>query len=371
MFKPFIIGVGYNLVPAKKRGDWLRMQLEKSGPAYIKMGQFISNRSDIFGKDVSVALKSLKDDVEPIKIPLPMDMDVESKPFATASIAQVYRGKINGKVIAIKMKKPGISNQIKKDVNGIRTLLNFFNCREVKFLDEFEKTLNKELDFRSEVDNIIEFQKIYDGTNVIVPRVYTEHCTDDMIVMDYLPSDGGKINSKFLISLFVEQLLFENIIHGDLHSGNIGIIANKVVLYDFGNVIRTTQEYRNFTRDFVYYVQAKDNDNVLLTMRNMGMTINNVEMTRLFISKLFKYLDTLDIKSFRFDIDEVQDKIPVELDSTTTTIMRSFALLEGYCKDEDPSFSYEDTLMSSIELLYIDIDYIMYRAKKDLDTFRI
>ena len=91
MLKPFIIGIGFNIVPKNKRGDWLRKNLEKSGPTYIKIGQFISNRSDIFGKDVSMSLKSLQDTVEPIEwdslahlVPLQKFQSVDRKPIATA-----------------------------------------------------------------------------------------------------------------------------------------------------------------------------------------------------------------------------------------------------------------------------------------------
>ena len=372
MLKPFVIGVGFNVVPKQKRGDWLKKNLEKSGPTYIKIGQFIANRSDIFGKDLSVSLKSLQDEVQPLSwdsvkgyIPDVLE-SVDANPLATASIAQVHRAKFKGKDVVVKIKKPGIDQQLKDDVNGLRMLMKMFPFIDVKFLDEFEKTLSKELDFKRELKNIQEFSNIYRDTDIIVPRPYPNISNEHVIVMDYVPSDASVIRSETLINLFIDQLLFENVIHGDLHSGNIGTQGDKIVLYDFGNVIRTSKDYRRYTRDFVYFVQTKNVTKTIETMRNMGMVVKNLRMTEIFIEKFFKYLETLDLNSFKFDADEIQDKVPVELGPVTVSILRSFSLLEGYCKSVDPHFSYNDILFRNLEILYLDLDYVLERARKDL-----
>lgn len=372
MLKPFVIGIGFKVVPQQKRGDWLKKNLEKSGPTYIKIGQFIANRSDIFGKDLSLSLKSLQDEVQPlswdsVKNYIPNVFDsVEQKPLATASIAQVHRAKLKGRDVVIKIKKPGIDQQLKDDVNGLRMLMTLIPFIDVKFLDEFERTLSKELDFKRELKNIIEFSNIYKNSDIIIPKPYPSISNENIIVMDYVPSDSSLIKSETLINLFIEQLLFENVIHGDLHSGNIGTQGTNIVLYDFGNVIRTSKEYRKYTRDFVYFVQNKDVKKTIETMRNMGMIVKNMKMTESFIEKFFKYIDTLDLNSFKFDADEIQDKVPVELDPITVSILRSFSLLEGYCKSIDPDFSYNDILFSNLEILYLDLDYVFERARKDL-----
>ena len=375
MLKPFIIGIGFNIVPKNKRGDWLRKNLEKSGPTYIKIGQFISNRSDIFGKDVSLSLKSLQDTVEPIEwnslvhlVQLEKFQSVDRKPIATASVAQVHRARLGNRDVVLKIKKPGIDKQLEDDVNGLKMLLQLFPFVDPKFLDEFERTLRKELDFKRELKNLLEFGEIYSQSgDVIVPKAYPSHCTDNVIVMEYAPSDNSPIRSKTLINLFISQLLFENVIHGDLHSGNIGTRGQSIILYDFGNIIRTSDNYRTSTRDFIYCVQQKDIPNTIQTMMKMGMVIKNPKMTEAFIKKFLKYIETLDVKSFKFDPDEIAEKVPVEIDSTTTCILRSFSLLEGYCKSQDPDFSYDDILVQNLEILYMDIEYIVYRAKKDLE----
>lgn len=354
--------------------EWIRDRLEDGGPTCVKIGQFIANRRDIFGKELSTTMMKLQDRVRPVQW-LSISENINYEPFsyidqvpiATASIAQVHRAvlKSNGKEVALKIKKPNVDSILRRDFSLLYRL--FPN----DVMLEFKSSIERELDFNQEMQNLLIFGKIYQYSDtIIVPHVYTEFSTRDMIVMDYLPSDTTVQSAKELITLFVNQLLYENYIHGDLHSGNIGKIGDSIVLYDFGNVIRTTDEYRNLMRDFVYHLQNKDTPKIISTMEKLGMTITCSESTTNFINKFLKYIDTLDITSFSFDPDEIQEKVPVKLDKTTASILRSFSLLEGYCLRVDPTFSYNEILMSTLEVLYMDIDYIMYRMKKDVETLR-
>ena len=361
LVKPLVIGLEYRV---SKNPKLLRKRLEAAGPTYIKMGQFVSNRPDIFGKELSRELSSLQDSVSwsELIIDTPKGVsNVSPVPIAAASIAQVHTGMYKGRQVVLKVKRPGIEMQLKNDLEGLRLFMN----EAPKFMQDFEKSILKELDFKQEIRNIQEFSEIYDGTNVIVPTVYPEVSNDSVIVMDYVPSTGKLMSAERLINLFIEQMLFEDIIHGDMHSGNIGTIGNSIVLYDFGNVIRTTKDYRNATRDFVYHVQNRDTVNMIRTMKKMGMVIKNERVTRSFLNKLLKYLETLEISEFRFGAEEV-DKIPVTLDPVTAAILRSFSLLEGYCKMIDPGFSYSAIIERNLELLFLDLDWIVDRFKKDL-----
>lgn len=373
MFKPIIIGLGYTLVPKSRKPQWLKETLEASGPTYIKLGQFIANRKDIFGQDLSDGLKSLQNHVKPVPwsslepyIPKDTFTMIDTVPVATASIAQIHRAQLkNGRLVALKIKKPGVEESVRDDIRALRLTLSY--VLQKSFIDDFERSMLKEFDFESEIINLKDFGDMYDGsTRVIVPRVYPEYSSKSLITMDFVDSDGTIRKAKDLIQIFINQLLYENRVHGDLHSGNIGTNGESTVLYDFGNVIRTTKQYRSAMRDFVYNLQVKNKNGVLRAMKMMGMKIVNEKMTDMFIDKFFKYVETLDISSFTFDPDEIQDKIPIQLDSTTVSLMRSYSLLEGYCKKIDPDFSYSEILTETLETLYLDLDYISTRARQDI-----
>ena len=386
--RPLEIGVGLKLVPAADRGKWLRRALDGAGPTYVKAGQFISNRPDIFGKEFSRELAPLRDNVTPfdfeqVRNQVPKEVsDVNPVPFASASIAQVHRAKLKNKDVVLKIKRPGIEAQIKEDLDLIRggtSLLNlipnFGMDAVMPWLDEFERGLVAELDFRKEVKNISYFRDMYrDRKDIIIPRPYSRLSSNNVIVMDWTPSKPitAPFKAERLINMFLEQLLYEGVIHGDLHTGNLGISSGEssspLVLYDFGNIIRVTDKYKTAIRDFVYGVQTKNLDTVMDNMTKMGMVVRDREVTRIFVKQYFDYLDTLDLSSFTINSPEIRakaSKVPVELDPTTLVILRTYSLLEGLAKELDPQFSYEKIITKNIETLFLDIEYIMYRIEKD------
>ena len=136
----------------------------------------------------------------------------------------------------------------------------------------------------------------------------------------------------------------------------------------FGNIIRVTDEYKTAIRDFVYGVQTSNVEAVMDNMTRMGMVVRDREVTRIFVKQYFEYLNTLDIRSFTVNSPEIREKaskVPVELDATTLTILRTYSLLEGLAKELDPTFSYARIISKNIEMLFLDLEYILYRIEKD------
>jgi ubiquinone biosynthesis protein len=362
--KGILIGLEYRVSGDKRL---LRRRLEGAGPTFVKLGQFIANRPDVFGKDLSKELASLQDSVAwvPMKAPRGIE-NFEEEPFAAASIAQVHRGTYKGRQVAVKLKRPGIAQSIRSDLGALKLV-------DRKFVGDLESSLLKELDFKQELRNAQEFARMYEfDSSVVVPKVYPEVSSDDHIVMDYVPSVQKVTSAPRLINLFLNQLLFESLVHGDLHSGNIGLVhgppmnsssgaEGTLVLYDFGNVIRTTEDYREAVRDFVWHVQTRDVSRILGDLRRMGMYVAHEDATRAFIRKLLRYLETQDLKEFRFSADEIQERVPVVLDPVTAALVRSFSLLEGYCKSVDPGFSYESIIQSNLETLFSDLGWLFRR----------
>lgn len=389
--RPLEIGLGFRFIPVQDRGKWLLRALDGAGPTYIKIGQFISNRPDIFGKSLSNDLAPLRNNVTPFDFEIVKDKvpqgitQVDPKPIASASIAQVHRAKLKNRDVVLKFKRPGIEAQIREDLDLIKngtsllSLIPNFGIESVMpWLKEFERGLMYELDFKREIINISFFRDMYrDREDVKIPRPYSKLSNEDVIVMDYTPSNSiiKPYRAERLINMFLEQLLYEGVIHGDLHTGNLGKDPNSdaLVLYDFGNIIKITEQYQQAIRDFVYGVQNSDVDMVIDNMIKMGMVIRDREVTKIFVKQYFKYLETLDIQSFTVNSPEIREKaskVPVELDTTTLTILRTYSLLEGLCKDLDPTFSYSKIINKNIELLFLDLDYILYRAQKDINSGR-
>lgn len=352
----------------RQTGKWLKKTLERSGPVYVKIGQFIGNRPDIFGYEISEEVSALQNDVEPFKITeKPDGIHMEDEPFASASIAQVHMGKLkNGKTIVVKMKRPNIDETLKSEMKDIKNVFKMatYLMPEMKSLlnwfGDFEKTITDELDFKKEIKNIQLFRKIYKHNSEIkVPAVLESLSNNNQIVMEYVPSKPIKTYSNPLqiseniMNMFVEQILYNGVIHGDLHAGNMGCTEDgRIVLYDFGNVIKIPQYYQNAMRRMIVAVQNKNSDELLNSMKDMKMIIRDEKAAQDFAVFFFKYIDTLDPKSFSYSSTDI--KVPIELDNITLTIIRTYSLVEGLCKNVYPQFTYENIIQQNIELLAIE-----------------
>lgn len=358
----------------RSAGRWLKKTLESSGPTYIKIGQFIGNRPDIFGNEISDEVSKLQNQTsitfEAEKPPGVYKM--EPKPVASASIAQVHRGKLkDGRVVAVKIKRPNVDEQLSRELGDIRVafeLSKMFNSEFTlltNWFGDFEKTVLNELDFEKEIENIQFFSNMYKENQIIrVPRVLKELSGKDHIVMEYLESNPIKtcknpmIVSENLMNTFIEQILYNGVIHGDLHAGNLGVTKDsslseeQIIMYDFGNVIRIPEFYQKAMRRVLVACQNRNSTELLDAMSAMGMKIRDAKAAKNFADKFFVYLDTLDPSSFSYTQEDIM--VPIELDTITMTIIRTHSLVEGICKDLYPQFNYESLIQQNIELLFIE-----------------
>ena len=363
MWKPLYLNVGFRLVPKNERGRWLRNQLQKSGPVYVKFGQFISNREDIFG-GLSEELGSLRDRVPPEPFEEIQGVvsniqgleHIDKEPIASASISQVHRARVKGKDVVLKIKRPGVSEKFYKDLGIIEGFIRLVDKNLIdSVFSDFRESFKKEIDFESEISNMQTFNSMYiDSTLVRIPKVYPEMSTNDVIVMEHVPSSDilkslSVDTANQVMNMFLQQILFEGEVHGDLHAGNLGISRGKIVLYDFGNIIRIPESYQNGMRELFGAIQTKDEDAILQNMKNMGMTINDEAETRVFIRGYLNYLDTVDVTAF--SAANFTSKIPVQFDKITFQIIRTTGLVEGTCKKIDPKFSYQRAILLCIELM--------------------
>ena len=366
--------------PPRETGKWLRRTLETSGPTYIKIGQFIGNRPDIFGKEISEEVSKLQNQSSVVfKAEKPNGLKkMNMEPIAAASIAQVHKGVLSdGRVVAVKIKKPNVDEQLTNELKDIRLAFDVSKMimSEMTLLtgwfEDFEKNVRDELDFMKEVENIKFFHEIYkENEDVRVPRVIPNLSSRNHIVMEYLPSKSIKeaINpisiSENLMNLFIEQILYHGIIHGDLHAGNLGVSEDeKIVMYDFGNVIRIPEFYQNAVRKVLVACQNRSSSELLNGMVLMGMKIKDERAAKNFAKQFFVYLDTLDPKSFSYTSEDIM--VPIELDTITLTIIRTYSLVEGLCKEVYPQFTYENIVQQNIELLTIEqlVSRLYYTAR--------
>ena len=244
----------------KELGHRLRLALQELGPVWIKFGQMLSTRRDLFPPQIADQLAMLQDRVAPFdgvqakrQIEKSMgDIPVETwfddfdiNPLASASIAQVHTAKLkeNGKEVVIKVIRPDILPIINADMKLIYRLAHWVprllpdgrRLRPVEVVREYQKTLIDELNLLREAANAIQLRRNFENSPMLyVPEVYSDYCSENMLVMERIYGipvsdvetlERNGTNMQLLaergVQVFFTQVFRDSFFHADMHPGNI------------------------------------------------------------------------------------------------------------------------------------------------------
>jgi ubiquinone biosynthesis protein len=266
---------------ASARGQHLREVLDELGPTFVKFGQLLSTRPDVVPPDIIVELRGLQDDVRPFPFEQAervieeelgntlerLFLEFDPVPVAAASIGQVHRATLpNGRKVAVKVQRPGAPRQIEADLTLLYQAarlvherihaFDFVDTRQV--VDEFARSIRKELDYRQEARNAQAFHRHFAGSpHVRVPKVYWQYTRARVLTLEWI--DGIQLADVDLIALTLEErrelayriteawmaMIFRHgFFHGDPHPANILLPpeAGTVGLVDFGAVGTLTDD---------------------------------------------------------------------------------------------------------------------------------
>lgn len=243
----------------KPLGMRLRLALQELGPVWIKFGQMLSTRRDLFPPHIADQLALLQDQVAPFDgelarsqieaaLGVPLETlfdDFNPQALASASIAQVHTARLkeNGQEVVLKVIRPDILPVIRADVRLMyrlaRTLPRLLpdgrRLRPVEVVREYEKTLLDELNLMREAANAIQLRRNFTGSPMLyVPEMYTDYCRENLLVMERIygipVSDVAALNAngtdmKLLaergVQVFFTQVFRDSFFHADMHPGNI------------------------------------------------------------------------------------------------------------------------------------------------------
>jgi predicted unusual protein kinase regulating ubiquinone biosynthesis (AarF/ABC1/UbiB family) len=389
-------------------GKLVYNSLKDLGPTFIKIGQFLSTRSDIFGADFTDQLKGLQDNVAPMSkediAPLIERISsnfeyINDVPIAAASIGQVHIGKMtDGTPTAIKFKRRYISETINADFTMLLSIINFLKIfishrqiTEIEIsLKEYYNLLLEEIDFYNEVSNMKSFKSQFKSTKWIkVPMPYEGLCDNDIIVMEYVPAakindlieiekmnfDPSKISEKLLECFFI-QIVQNGFVHIDPHPGNVGIDeSGKIVFYDYGMFVKLDESLKDNIKDLFLALYDRDVEEVCKILVDLQIIIvepDKLPSFKKFIASLLSYIDNLDIDNFKLGyLDKIdQSEMQFLISSKFILLLRGITILEGICKNLNPTFSYRETLDPFISDFIIDVDYFERRGKRDISRYR-
>jgi ubiquinone biosynthesis protein len=257
-----------NQHPDKTVGVRLRLALQSLGPVWIKFGQMLSTRRDLFPPALADELAKLQDKVEPfdgaqaqklIEKALGLQdisdlfSDFAVTPLASASIAQVHTARLqlsDGTLadVVIKVIRPDIERQIQADLElmadlaimAAKFLPDGKRLRPREVVAEYRKTILDELDLQREAANAIQLRRNFENSDSLyIPFVYSDHSRSNVMVMERIygipVSDNAALeaqgtNMELLaqrgVEVFFTQVFRDSFFHADMHPGNIFVSYN-------------------------------------------------------------------------------------------------------------------------------------------------
>jgi predicted unusual protein kinase regulating ubiquinone biosynthesis (AarF/ABC1/UbiB family) len=362
------------------------------GPVYIKLGQWLSSRADILPQPYLEELSKLQDSVpsapfNQVKPIIEKDLgpidekfdSIDPNSISGASLGQVYRGTISGQQIVVKVKRPGIEKVVAKDLQVLKKVLPLalrFVDPNLRYsakamLSQFIETIHEEMDYKNEVQNLKRIKEDMAGsTNVIIPSVYDDYSSKNVLTMEYLPGikvtnvqalDEKGIDREQLVidvhKVFFTMLLKHSIFHADPHPGNISVTDDgKLILYDYGMVGRINNETR-FKLIRLYLALVERNPpRVVNAMNDLSMLTPgyNREVIEKGIELSIRAMhgnkpDEMEVQSLMELANQTMSKFPFVLPKNLALYMRMASIIEGIYKTHDVDFKFVKVLKNILQ----------------------
>jgi ubiquinone biosynthesis protein len=319
-------GVARTAYPSPQR---IRRVLEELGPSFIKLGQLMSTRADIFPPEYIAEFKKLQDQVPPIpfeeikavierELKRPLSdtfVSIEEEALAAASVAQVHAAELDEhRRVVVKVIRPGIDKKIREDIRlmyyfAAKIEKSFEIGKIISFVDlvkEFERSIFRELDMYIEAGNIERFaQNFRDSQELYIPKVYWDYTARSVLVMEHI--DGIKMDQVdeiiannidpkeiAMIGLrsFSRQLMEFGLFHADPHPGNTVVMYDgRVSLLDFGIIGYLDEETMMQLANVLLGYAEHDYNMIMDALEDAGLISEG----------------TVNLKNFRNDLKDISE----------------------------------------------------------------
>ncbi len=371
----------------KTVGERIRLVLEELGPAFIKLGQLLSTRSDLFPDSVIRELIKLQDQVPPfpahearriIEAELSMSIgdifsSFEDVPVAAASIGQVHLAKLHsGEAVAIKVQRPGIHPVIERDMEIVKGLIAIAEKRWTwvaeyqipQMIEEFSKSMKAELDYSHEGRNTEKIARQFlHSADIHIPRIYWQHTSSHVLTMEYV--QGVKLNrhedivahghdlkaiAERFVHAMLHQMFIEGLFHADPHPGNLLVLDDgRLAFLDFGMVGRLSSDMKEHLSDLIISLMRQRTDGIIRAIAGLGVVPDRTDMTRLKrdLDRLrAQYYDIpftdISLGQSLHDLFAVAQRHRITLPPDLIMLAKALITMEGVVEELDPTLSILD-----------------------------
>jgi len=383
----------------------LRQAFEELGPTFIKMGQTMSKRPDIVPQPYVIEMANLQDKVKPVPFEeMAESLDLaciceyqtraernrkksedelkaarerkakafieifdtfDPNPIACGSIAQVYKGVIEGKPVAVKILRPNLIDTINIDLSILddfkpvmKKILGVGGNFDIDaFLLEIREMLTREVDLRIEAVNMRRFEDNFKNVkNVTVPKIYSDYCSANVLTMEFIkgiqvkdiidmqvPQSKKSEYTRTITKSYLKQVYIDGFYHADPHGGNMLVEENDTIAFiDFGAVGSVDDELQRNMLEFYYAINNSDVEGATQSFLKIG----GADSRDVDIHRLRKDMDNL-IANQNYGLEGRQSdnyaklglKYDIRLPGEFSTLQRAILLIEGVCLELDPRYN--------------------------------
>jgi len=361
------------------------------GPTFIKLGQILSMRRDLFPAEYIAALEELQDSApvlpfETILVATETGLGApltelfggfDREPLATASIAQTHRATtLAGEPVVVKVQRPGIEDVMRSDLDLLYLAAQVLEASidEMQLLGvsdvvaEFERGLLRELDFREELGNLLTARQHLDPErSVTVPRPYPELSSKTVLTMQFFagrslrklePRSGPARHAvDEVVHAACKQVFLDGFFHGDPHAGNLLVNdAGTLCMLDLGLVGRLSESQRDDLVALIFALITNDSSTLARILLKMGTPTQRVNLADLraeierIRSKylLVESLADVDSSGFAQEFAEAAQRFRIKLAPEYSILTKAATTIEGLVRTLHP-----DVDLTSIARPYV------------------
>lgn len=361
----------------------IRMALEQMGPTFVKLGQVLATRVDLFSPEWIVEFEKLQNSVPPVpfaevlpemmqalggRSPQDVFVELEERPHAAASIAQVHRAKLaDGTPVVLKVRRPAIRAKIEADLRILSALAAVAQAelpelkrfQPVEMAAQFGKSLAREMDLAVEARSQERFARNFaNEETILIPKVYWEFTGPSMNVQQLVEGVPGndlelveragldrKVLAERGAGAVLKMILVDGFFHADPHPGNVFYLpGNRLCLIDFGMVGRLSNERRDQIVDLLGALARRDDEGMMSVLLDWtgDARVDEGRLASDLGDLVFNYehlpLKDIHLGQLLSDITAIMRDHAIVMPSDLTLLFKALITLEGLGRQLDPDF---------------------------------